>query len=67
MSLLAKLQLANLFREKMQKASENKDRIRTKYRPYQEHIYSEFYKEGEKRPLYVCWCRRAGKIFGRSL
>lgn len=58
---MSKRTLFHLFKEKMEEKEVGDFAIITNYYPYQTEIASQFHAEGEDRPLYICWCRRAGK------
>lgn len=58
---MSKRNLLDLYRVKLEEKQVGDDAIRTAYYPYQTSIAEQFHAEGEDRPLYICWCRRAGK------
>lgn len=59
---MVKKQLADLFRERLQKSSENENVLRMRLRPYQQEALERFDDpKNFRKPLYLCHARRLGK------
>lgn len=54
--------MSQLFKSKMKALNEaDTEDFHIKLRPYQQEAKDMIFAEGEIRPVYICWSRRAGK------